>query len=725
MMLFGLGFISIGAQIFLLREFFIVFNGNELVFGIVFSLWLMFTGAGAYLARFIKDPGRNIVFAVFLLVLNGSLPSILIIGLDWLKVQMIPTGSMAGLWMVIVMATAVQLPFCLLNGFLFSFLSTISPGNALAGAYSWESAGSMASGALVNLVFLWIFDSYLSLLLLSAAYFIALLFFTYRMIRRNHFYLVTVCSLSLLGTLFYFDLPAFSERNLFNGQQVISNMGTPYGQVVVTKNQNQMNFYENGLLLFSSGNEISNEENVHPAMVQREMPRHVLLISGGYSGTLDEIMKYKPERVDYVEMNPSLIRIASKYTGQLRYPSVRVHEMDARKFIRSTTQMYDVILVNLPAPSTLQLNRYYTLDFLVEIDRILKPGGVLSYSLPTGSDYVGKEASQLNAVLYHTLNQIFDDVLVVPLERNYFMASGSPLNIDIPALIQERGIPTVYVNQYYLDAGQLRERSSYVTARIVNTLAESNHPIPPRSGRVLASPDHTSKRFINRDFYPVAIFYQNLWWLGYFSVNPLVILGIGSLILLLALATLNARSISLFTGGFTLASSEIILVFGLQVIYGFVFQVIGLIIMVFMGGLALGAGVKIKILQTRPSASLFFLQVGLANCSIVLPILLLWLGAREINAIIVQGILFAFAFFAAFVVGQEYRLVAALVKTSPWATVSRNYSADLFGSGIGAFFVTMILFPYLGILWTGVFLAFLNMLSAAIPFLLPRKSISL
>jgi len=46
------------------------------------------------------------------------------------------------------------------------------------------------------------------------------------------------------------------------------------------------------MLLFSTGNEISNEENVHYAMVQHPNPENILLISGGFSGTIAEIMKY-------------------------------------------------------------------------------------------------------------------------------------------------------------------------------------------------------------------------------------------------------------------------------------------------------------------------------------------------------------------------------------------------------------------------------------------------
>ena len=43
-----LGFISMVAQLVLLREFIKTFNGNELVIGIFLAIWMMLTGAGAW-----------------------------------------------------------------------------------------------------------------------------------------------------------------------------------------------------------------------------------------------------------------------------------------------------------------------------------------------------------------------------------------------------------------------------------------------------------------------------------------------------------------------------------------------------------------------------------------------------------------------------------------------------------------------------------------------------
>ncbi len=718
--LFGLGFLSIGTQIYLLRVFLTVSGGNEMILGAALASWMLLTGAGAFLGRFSHFINRRTGFLVTLMMIAGLLPTLSVFILEIMKTWMAPSGSMANLWMIMTAAVGIQLPFCLLNGFIFSCMSGFSADISPASAYSWESMGSMASGALVNLVFLWILGPYQGLALLTVSWFMIVLIFTYSFATKTCFYLGLIFSLSVSIALLTIGFQSISEKLLYRDQQVISNMGTPYGQVVVTRNQGQMNYYENGLLLFSGGNEISNEENVHLAMVQRERPQNVLLISGGYSGTINEILKYKPYVIDYVEMNPSLIGIASKYTKQLHHQAVRVHETDARKFIRKSPQMYDVVLVNLPGPSTLQLNRYYTMDFLIEIKKTMKPGGVIAYSLPTGSDYISREAGLMNATLLATLQQHFSQTLIIPVERNYFLASDSALDIDIPKLIQQRAIPTVYVNQYYMDVRQLRERSGYVTSAVNTTMYP--HPVrvpPPCQGGA------TPMGFRNSDFNPVATFYQNLWWLGIFSVNPVMIVCILAVVLMVVIASLNSVSAGLFTGGFTLASTEILLIFGLQVLYGYVYQVIGLIIMVFMLGLALGAALDFKTFRTSPVGSYFLLQASLAVYSILLPVLLMWLGSGQINEGCAVASVVVFAFLAAVIVGMEYRMASILVKGPPGDAVSRNYSADLFGSGMGAFIVTLVLFPLAGILYTGFFLAVLNMISGLILFIRPRKIVSL
>jgi hypothetical protein len=117
--LFILGFSSLATQVFLIRECFSVLNGNELVIGIVLANWMLLTGAGAYAGRLFGRMKGKISFLLFLQFLFSLLPILMMLKIDLWKAMSLPSGSIPGLIPVIRSMILFQMPFCLLNGFLF------------------------------------------------------------------------------------------------------------------------------------------------------------------------------------------------------------------------------------------------------------------------------------------------------------------------------------------------------------------------------------------------------------------------------------------------------------------------------------------------------------------------------------------------------------------------------------------------------------------------------
>src|ERR1039457_4301424 len=64
-------------------------------------------------------------------------------------------------------------------------------------------------------------------------------------------------------------------------------------------------------------------------------------------------------RIDYAEINPALIGVGKKYAVDFDDPLIHVYNKDGRRFLGETDQRYDVVIINLPEPSTIQINRYY------------------------------------------------------------------------------------------------------------------------------------------------------------------------------------------------------------------------------------------------------------------------------------------------------------------------------------------------------------------------------
>ena len=61
----------------------------------------------------------------------------------------------------------------------------------------------------------------------------------------------------------------------------------------------------------------------------------MLLISGGVSGTLQEILKYPVETVDYVELDPLILEVARRYLpDSLADPRIHLVNTDGRLYVR-------------------------------------------------------------------------------------------------------------------------------------------------------------------------------------------------------------------------------------------------------------------------------------------------------------------------------------------------------------------------------------------------------
>jgi spermidine synthase len=695
--LFALGFLSIGTQIYLIREVMSQLGDNELSIGIVLGIWMILTGAGAALSRSARLNSASLRLVPVLLVVTGILPLFQIGGLSLLKTLIIPFGTMAGPAEILVIMILTSLPFGLLNGYLFALLSASGQGITPGNAYSWDTLGSMVSGAMINFMLLWVAGVFVSILILQGIYLAMVLSYVLISGTRSQFMFLAAISVFYLVTAAVIRPYEWLEKINFPGQKVISDTETPYGRVVISQQSGQLNFYENGMLLFSSGNAISNEENVHYAMIQNPAPGNVLLISGGFAGTLKEILKYTPDRIDYFEMNPALITIATRYTLQHTHPAVRIHAADARKFIRHITGQYDIVLVNLPPPSTLQLNRYYSVEFINEAKKAMKHGGVIALSLPGGADYLSKRDMDGATLLRRTLGACFSNVIIIPGNKNYFIASDNSLSLRIPSMIAQSGISTQYVNRYYLDEDHLIARAD----RIMQLLTE-------RAGEQVDG----KEKPVNTDTTPVAVWHQLSWWLGFHQTSLLWILMIFGLVLLLMILTLNPVSAGLFTGSFTLMSLEIMLILGIQVITGYLFQVIGTLIMFFMLGLAAGAGRTGVPGLKSTTGGYALLQLVLALCALSIPFVIIWLSEHHAGDSPSLLTFIFLAFLVSYIVGNEYRIASFLSTFRGQLVITTNYSAEMFGAAVGAMAASMFLLPLFGMIKTGLLLAFINLISA-------------
>src|SRR5208283_1816695 len=94
----------------------------------------------------------------------------------------------------------------------------------------------------------------------------------------------------------------------------------------------------------------------------------------------------------------------------------------------------------------------------------------------------------------------------------------------------------------------------------------------------------------NKDFSPVLYFYHLRHWMSQFNIGFGVLQVLLLVLLCVYLVRLRGTASVLFASGFAATALEIVLLLAFQVLCGSVYHQLGIIVTVFMAGLALGAG---------------------------------------------------------------------------------------------------------------------------------------
>ncbi|MDX1775924.1 MAG: 4Fe-4S binding protein, partial [Desulfobulbales bacterium] len=430
---------------------------------------------------------------------------------------------------------------------------------------------------------------------------------------------------------------------------------------------------------------------------QLSSPTNILLVSGGLNGALQEALKYPLQNIDYVELDPEIIRLVQKLSPGAADERVTMIAKDARRHIVSTADQYDAILIDLADPGTAQINRFYTLEFFKEARRALRPDGVLSFGLSGAENYANRELRLLSSTIYRSLQDVFNNILIIPGSRHYYLASAGPLDYDIARRLEQKGIPTLYVNDEYLQARLFSDRIA------------------------LANDMVSSAAALNLDFRPVSYYGQLQYWLSKFQGSLLLPVVVAcsiiiAIIVLIAQSPRMAPPLALSLTGFSAMGLEITILLAFQVIYGFVYQQLGIIITAFLLGTALGGYWSIR---SRIAGQRLFLGLDIC-CSffsfLLVPVLLiLQTTASPLLLATAPVILFpCLTAVIGFLVGAQFPLAAKLTFHGLEKTAGAMYGLDFLGAALGALLISTFAIPLLGVIGTCYLIGGLKLVSTLV-----------
>lgn len=703
----GLGFVSLAGQVIFLRELSASLGGNELALGLLLGSWLLWTGAGSLLADKVRWP-NPLAPAIAYAQLGLLFPlTVLAIRLVRPLLGLLP-GEVVGLLFLLPIAFIIVAPFGFIVGALFVLLSRTYPQGGANRVYLFEALGAVLGG-LVTTFLLVPFCSNLAISLLVGGLCLGLGLWLGRKGSRLLLWFgggFLTLLLALSGVA-HQPLERWSLAQQWKGFEVIEATNSPYGAITAVRQAEQISLYQQGGLVFSYPDPLSAEEAVHFGLLEHPHPKTALLIGNGLGGSLTEALKYRGLTLDYVDLDPKLLSLA---LGLLPYQDygkenrLRIHFADARRYLAGSNARYDVILLNLPVPSTAQLNRFYTREFFALAKAHLSPGGVLAFRLPGQENYLSPELADFLASIRRTLQEVYPEVAVLPGGTAVFLASSTPHALTrspdtLIARLGERDIPTVFVS------------ASYLPDRLASSRLE-------RLDRFLDD----ARSQVNTDGRPICYYFDALLLSSHFrsaekalvaslSLVPLwafallFCLGLSALLLqgpsakpLLAIATVGTISMAL----------EVLCLVAFQTYSGALYSGIGLLLAAFMAGLALGAWA----FQRKSRQTLLSLK-RLQGALFLLPLvgLLLIRAASFLGGTRLSDYLFPlFLGIAGLVCGAAFPVANGLYLRSRPQAQGTAYGLDLLAACVGALLASAVLLPLHGMAATLLFLSFLALL---------------
>ena len=700
---FSAGFGGITGQVILLRQVETIFGGNELSVGAFFAPWLIWSGIGAWLGRFVK---KGKAFYT-LLALQGA---ILIVSVWlcrlWLSLSGNEGGVIAGLTDMVIGGTALTALFALNTGMLFTLgikASSAEPREV----YLWEAVGAAAAGIFCAIMLGKIGHFQFAFLILGLNLTAAL--------GRPHFQSLG----ALVGLLGFIWAGPIWEKVVLEtswlAQELIAHEQSVYADIAVFEQNGQYSVYRNGELSDSYPNPLAAEEAVHFALLTHPAPKKVFIIGGGFSGTVAEILKHPSvKEVDYAEIDSKLIEILGKtfpLAARNFLDDARVHiiNADGRWRLKTASAEYDVIILALPDPTTALVNRYYTVEFFKEAKKALKPGGIFAFSMNSSEDYIDSSLAHILGGVKRSLEMSFRRTELLPGGKCYFIASDCEFETGLDCLLKrldERNIENDFINRYFLPYRLSEERRDYLQ----NSLRMDQGT------------------WLNRDFHPLG-FIKTLdrwerqfhpsqgsihWLLQNFKPGFALALAAG-LALIIMIASKGPRfekcvgsAVSL--GGFSQMGMQIMLILGFQSIFGYMYYQQAVLIAGFMVGAGLGsftAGRWENKEIGKKRTSFVFLQ----SWMFILPIIILavlFIG-KEFGGLS-KHLLTLSALICGWTGGMHYSIGAMCLSGETSKRGGGLYALDLAGSALGAVLGGILMIPILGFVVTGLILCSANLI---------------
>ncbi len=190
----------------------------------------------------------------------------------------------------------------------------------------------------------------------------------------------------------------FGEQSRYKDKVIFSEQ-SKYQKIVITQWKDHYWLYLNGNQQLSTLDEDKyHEALVHPAVALSGQVKNVLVMGGGDGCAARELLKYPNiEQITVVDLDSMMTGLAKRHPvltelndSAFHHPKVTVQNADAFNWLEQAPGLFDLIIVDLPDPRSVELNRMYTAEFYSLCHLKLRPHG--SLVTQAGSPYFATKA---------------------------------------------------------------------------------------------------------------------------------------------------------------------------------------------------------------------------------------------------------------------------------------------------------------------------------------------
>lgn len=622
----GLGFYALVVQTLLFRDFLAALEGSELGVGSFFGSWLLWVGLGAVVGRVVSHRLTGLTKRFELTVLL-YLPALLVqqfLIAHARTLAGVPAYEVFPFGRMFAVSMLVNAPVSLTTGLLFTLACRWWEQDQLppARVYMVEALGSFLGGLTVTMLLV---SGVTAENVVCCAAFVLVAGAAVAWIGADRssrsstsgvVLIVLLVVVSLLGISGLANswsrwndrsqwsrlLPADEFRGSFTTAQAKYLYGERGAQFVV------MSW---GGVSEALPNTEHASEVIALALAQHPTARNVLVMGTDSLGIclrlrelpqIGEVVWLHPDPA-YPQAVLQVLPAAAKASAQ----GLTVPGTEVRDYLQFHRRQFDLVILNLPDPTTLVLNRYWTREFYQMVEGALVDDGVVCTRLTGAANYMGDERVYLGSSALVTLESVFRHVVLKPGDESWLIASNGPSLCNAPAELRDRFAQIEGAAALYPPQGLM---SLYVPDRIQFQL----------QGYAQATARVGSSMLVNRDRQPKSLIFGLLLalrrttllsfarhvpilWAGgiWIAACPIVVYGLLRVLYMLAprggratpeSVTAGAAydgSMLVFATGLAGMSLSIVLMFQYQSRFGSLFLDIGLISALFMFGAFTGS----------------------------------------------------------------------------------------------------------------------------------------